>query len=289
MTDHTGMVCTMGVGVGGRLSWSVTIGNQSSANPRTSYRRPVITGMAVRLVGSTATTTSTAALHNLTTAGGDMLVFFGEYFGPSTTPVVATGRWGVCGVDAKESLLPWLYLILSLSLFLMLFVILSFLLFECHVIISCIVESPALDISHSSWTCTRAIAFARSAFGTLTSTACTSLSDTEVHCVSPSGIGTDYTWVLTVAGQSSLSSPTSTSYGVAIITAVTTSQSAHGVFVVPTLGGSTVTVSGSNLPESSADVAVLWNDVAVTTVVVSVPFQQLRFTSLEGEWTHSRG
>ena len=106
--DHSKMLCKMGAGVGAHLLWTVTIANQSSANPRTSYRAPVITDLAAfRLNSSTVTVGGSPAdsssqletwrsveLAALQTAGGDLLVITGDYFGYSSPglPVSASGR-----------------------------------------------------------------------------------------------------------------------------------------------------------------------------------------------------
>ena len=45
--DHVQLTCTMVAGVGSGMTWTVTIAGQSSVNPRTGYRAPFISGVAV--------------------------------------------------------------------------------------------------------------------------------------------------------------------------------------------------------------------------------------------------
>ena len=106
--DHSKMLCIMGAGVGAHLLWTVTIANQSSANPRTSYRASVITDLAAFHLNSSAATVRgspadslsqawrSVELAALQTAGGDLLVITGDYFGHSSPglPVSACG-WSV--------------------------------------------------------------------------------------------------------------------------------------------------------------------------------------------------
>jgi hypothetical protein len=96
--DHVEVTCSMGPGVGGRLQWSVTVADQSSTIPLTAYRRPVLTLLAVGADynESSGSNSNVSQMQRqlLSTSGGDVLVFLGDYFGPAGVPlpIVATGR-----------------------------------------------------------------------------------------------------------------------------------------------------------------------------------------------------
>ena len=77
------MVCTTTAGVGGRLIWTVVIAAQASVNPRTGYRPPEVTALALLLPNGT-TSSDTGVLSTLSTRGGQTLVFIGRYLGPSS-------------------------------------------------------------------------------------------------------------------------------------------------------------------------------------------------------------
>ena len=93
-TDHAVIECTMGPGVGVGLTWTVTVGEQTSTVPRTGYRPPVVTGLAVLPMSPTrgtsnAVSTDEAVMHSLSTTGGDVLVFYGASFGPVSPNAVS--------------------------------------------------------------------------------------------------------------------------------------------------------------------------------------------------------
>jgi hypothetical protein len=93
--DDIEIMCTMASGVGSRLQWTVVIAGQASALPRTAYTAPIVTGIGVVVAGTqSAVNYSTAALGVLPTAGGQTLVFVGDFFGPAGMgiPIVAVGR-----------------------------------------------------------------------------------------------------------------------------------------------------------------------------------------------------
>jgi hypothetical protein len=100
--DHVELTCLLGSGVGVRAQWTVSVANQSSSNPRTSYRRPEVS--AVLLLGDDMQPreNSALALQNLDTRGGQVLAFRGDYFGPSIPfiPREAVGRQAPAGVCA---------------------------------------------------------------------------------------------------------------------------------------------------------------------------------------------
>ena len=95
--DDVEIRCRLAPGVGARLLWTVVVAGQSSTNPSTSYHAPVLSGLAVVLQASGGAGADTGdELWQLSTAGGDTLVFTGRYFGvPGLgVSVVATGRCG---------------------------------------------------------------------------------------------------------------------------------------------------------------------------------------------------
>ena len=57
--DHVEIECRLAAGVGARMAWTVTVAGQSSVNPRTGYRAPFITRIAVMTPSGTATNDST--------------------------------------------------------------------------------------------------------------------------------------------------------------------------------------------------------------------------------------
>jgi hypothetical protein len=112
---------------------------------------------------------------------------------------------------------------------------------------------------------------------------------TTVHCVSPPGVGTGYSWSLSVAGQSSPFSSQTTSYGPPLLTAVAVSgpgiSSGDEAGTVPTAGGATVTVTGTNFGADSSSILVTWDGTSVPVVVLTEPHSSLSFTSLPGQGT----
>ena len=91
--DHVSMRCVTAPGVGARLLWTIVVAGQSSGNPRTSYRAPIVETIAVLVGdGGGAPTTVTAdsspaALARLPTTGGETIVLRGRYFGPADSGV----------------------------------------------------------------------------------------------------------------------------------------------------------------------------------------------------------
>ena len=98
--SHVELTCEMGAGVGSRLLWTVTIANQTSTNPRTSYREPVIDSMGV-LLSNGSVTSAEAHLTELATSGGDTMVFYGNYFGP-VDPNLVSKAVGVSVTDGGD-------------------------------------------------------------------------------------------------------------------------------------------------------------------------------------------
>jgi hypothetical protein len=70
---------------------------QTTSLPRTSYRMPIITGMALESMtadGDVQYTNATGALSSLWTQGGQFLVLFGDFFGPSIPNLVTRMQGG---------------------------------------------------------------------------------------------------------------------------------------------------------------------------------------------------
>jgi hypothetical protein len=91
--DDSEIQCWLGSGVGAGLKWVVEVAGQSSSVPRTAYRPPVITALGVMTAGG-AVNSSDAAVSQLRTAGGDVVVVMGDYFGP-LSPNVVTWLTGI--------------------------------------------------------------------------------------------------------------------------------------------------------------------------------------------------
>jgi hypothetical protein len=110
---------------------------------------------------------------------------------------------------------------------------------------------------------------------------------TAVHCISPPGVGTGYSWSLSVAGRSSPLSAQTTSYGPPTLGSVTVSgSSAEGgdeAGTVPTAGSATVTVTGANFGSDTADVVLTWDGAVVPVVFLTQPHTTVSFTSLPGQ------
>ena len=121
-------------------------------------------------------------------------------------------------------------------------------------------------------------------YGTIVSDACSIHADDEVRCVSPAGVGTDYHWSLFVAAQPSSPSTQTTSFAPPTVLSFTTPLpgGTHGQCIVATVGGTTVSVAGTNFPRQAADAVVTWNGALVPGVVVTVPFTKLQFPSPAG-------
>jgi hypothetical protein len=110
---------------------------------------------------------------------------------------------------------------------------------------------------------------------------------TSVRCVSPAGVGTQYFWSLSVAGQSSAPSSQFTSYGPPAVTQVTVDGpgivDGDEAGAVPTAGGATVTLTGTNFGPDGSRILVTWDDMVVPIVALTVPHFSLSFTSLPGQ------
>jgi hypothetical protein len=94
---HLVVNCTTAPGVGTGLAWVVSIGNQTSQAPVTSYASPEIMYVGVR----TDTGLSDSAL--LATKGGDVIVINGTNFGPAFPRAYVTtvqfGKYVIPGCD----------------------------------------------------------------------------------------------------------------------------------------------------------------------------------------------
>ena len=110
--------------------------------------------------------------------------------------------------------------------------------------------------------------------------ACVVVTDhVTARCGVPVGVGTGFSWVLAVAGQSSLPSTTTTSYAPPSVLAVYLSDAIDGNEGTSTTGGAVVTVYGDNYGMDEGAVHVTWDGVAVPAAV-SIPYAAVSFTSL---------
>ncbi len=98
--DDVEITCSMSSGVGSRLLWTVVIAGQSSVLPKTAYRPPEIHDIGVLGapnglgLGDAVANFSASARAGLVSAGGDVLVFVGDHFGPPGLgiPISALGH-----------------------------------------------------------------------------------------------------------------------------------------------------------------------------------------------------
>jgi hypothetical protein len=115
----------------------------------------------------------------------------------------------------------------------------------------------------------------------------TGAGHTTVMCFTPAGVGTEYTWSLSVAGQTSAPSSQTTSYGppsvTAVIVAATGAAGGDEPGSVPTAGGAAVTLTGINFGADAARIAVFWNGVELAGVAVNAPHTSISFSSLPGQ------
>jgi hypothetical protein len=85
---HRKINCTTTEGAGFSIVWVLTIGNQTSQSPTTSYKAPTITSlrMASVFVNDTlvAASSPVGSLTSLATEGGEVLVLNGTDLGPSS-------------------------------------------------------------------------------------------------------------------------------------------------------------------------------------------------------------
>ena len=112
---------------------------------------------------------------------------------------------------------------------------------------------------------------------------------TRVHCVSPPGAGLNYLWSVTVAGQAAtVLSPSAVTTSYAPPTVISAVVSGPGVLPsqpgsVPTGGGATVTLTGSNFGAEPGAVTVTWDGRVVPGVVLVTSHSVLAFPSPAGE------
>lgn len=103
-----------------------------------------------------------------------------------------------------------------------------------------------------------------------------SVDHVEVQCNSVSGVSTGLFWVISIKGQASLLSPTSTDYGAPHIDTVTLVQPEGGA---PTKGGVRVTILGSNFGSAGDERQVSFGTVFPKLAsVVYVSHEELQFT-----------
>ncbi len=81
--DHVRMECEVVAGAGSQLRWSVSVGNQSSETPTTSYRPPVV----YNITGPGAA--------DANTEGGDTVYIAGDHFGTIAESLVDLVTYGV--------------------------------------------------------------------------------------------------------------------------------------------------------------------------------------------------
>jgi hypothetical protein len=227
--SHVEITCMLAPGVGGGLQFSVSIAGRSSAVACTSYRPPTITAMGLLTTqeGGSTVDTQEEAVGVLRTAGGQVLVFFGDNFGPaqSAVPISAVGSQRPDALVGSESLRTT----------------------------NCAVVGRGL---------------------------------TEVHCVTPPGVGVGYRWVLMVAGQASAPSAQATSYGPPAIVSVAVTgigSRADEPLGVPTTGGATVTLTGVNFGNNLDLVGLVWNGVPLGSLVMTSPHTGISFLSPPGQ------
>lgn len=96
--------------------------------------------------------------------------------------------------------------------------------------------------------------------GTLVARNCAPHGDshTQVWCTMPAGVGRGFRWTVTVAGVTSAPSDGTTSFGPPSVTSYSIRVGAlAGLRGVPTLGGATVTLTGSNFGADVGQVGVV--------------------------------
>jgi hypothetical protein len=110
---------------------------------------------------------------------------------------------------------------------------------------------------------------------------------TRIQCTMPPGVGTDLAWVVSVAQRASAPSTVKTSYrGPAVTGLIVTSAlgvGAPGSGLVPTRGGATLTLLGTNFGAHPESVRVWWNGVPLSGVRVVGEHTALAVPTLEGE------
>ncbi len=110
------------------------------------------------------------------------------------------------------------------------------------------------------------------------------------RCIIPAGVGVGYRWVVTVGGQASLPSTQTTSFSPPVVSLVEL-RLAGGAPVplvqgVPTAGGATLVLSGTNFGPVASLVRVLWNGVPVPGVRFEVAHSVLVVPTLPGAGRH---
>ncbi len=94
----------------------------------------------------------------------------------------------------------------------------------------------------------------------------------QVRCVAPPGAGANLSWSIVVAGVRSTLAPNVTSYRAPVVTGVTVSTPSAGPFghALPTTGGATVLLTGTNLGPSLSTISVLWDGVPLGSATLQV-------------------
>ncbi len=232
---HTEVRCTMAAGVGTNRAIVLTVGGQVSNTVNINYQAPSISGFA----GSHAT------------AGGTPLTVNGANFGPSGAALTITVGGNPCPVTGHNHVQATCTLPPGQG--------------TVNVIATVGGQSspPALFVYDSPDITSVAPAILPTAGGATTITgvnfgvigtvtiggvACpvTSYGQTQIVCTAPAGIGTGLTLTLTSGGQSD---STTVSYAPPALSAVAAPTR-------PTQGGSTVTITGTNLGATGATVTI---------------------------------
>ncbi len=259
--DHTEITCEMGAGVGGGLQWSVTIAGQTATTVVSSYRAPVVRTVGV-LLATGMVSSGPEALSSLATQGGQQLVRASPWI---CACVLATLLYSMDGPK-----------------------------FLCVVCCCCLLHRFVVrlqvftgDYFGPSGLPLPIVATGRQQGGGLVrSSDCTVVGTghTTAHCTSPPGAGTGYSWALSIAGQASAPSVQTTSYGPPAVASLSVSGSGTvegEPFSVPTAGGTTVTLFGTNLGGDASRINLLWNGEVVSGVVAT--HTRLAFPSPAGQ------
>ena len=94
---HRQVNCSTTAGAGSDVSWVLTIGNQTSQSPVTSYATPAITSVRMQLVLSNGSLVSpadpVASLSQLSTEGGEVISISGANLGPAMPRSYISAVW----------------------------------------------------------------------------------------------------------------------------------------------------------------------------------------------------